>query len=46
MKFTQTGLPFSFARSTVSPPRSGSTSGGAGSPTWNWPAIGERGGKA
>ena len=44
MKFTQTGLPFNFARSMVSPPNSGSTSAGAGWPTWNWPAIGDRGG--
>src|SRR5450432_2168676 len=44
MKLTQTGLPLSFARSIVSPPRSGRTSLGAGSPTWNWPGIGERGG--
>src|SRR5947209_20306662 len=44
MKLTQTGLPFSFARSSVSPPSRGSTSFGAGWPTWNWPAIGERGG--
>src|SRR5436190_22192290 len=44
MKLTQTGRPLSFARSTVSPPSSGSTRAGAGWPTWNWPAIGERGG--
>ena len=34
MKLTQTGLPFSEARSIVPPPTCGTTSAGAGSPTW------------
>jgi len=45
MKLTHTGLPRSDVRSMEFPPSSGSTSGGAGSPTWKRPGIGERGGR-
>src|SRR5512147_2736743 len=35
MKLIQTGLPLSDERSIVPPPTCGTTSAGAGSPTWN-----------